>query len=255
MKDTLKKFINPQSFTKMLHVIRPTWDVIAGPLTYNEDGLATRHDASFLQDPRFMAAYNAAKATGAWEDGNLRWRAYVACWGAEKGSKVEGDFVECGVFRGGLSMAVATYTDLGKSNRQMYLLDTYTGLSEKYSSEQERSVEYHMRKYDDIADEVRKRFSIFPNVHIVQGAVPDTLEQVPSKKISYLSLDMNSAIPEIAAAEYFWDRLVPGAVVVLDDYAYGLDHKAQKAAFDTFAAERGVSVLSMPTGQGLIFKP
>jgi hypothetical protein len=32
---------------------------------------------------------------------------------------------------------------------------------------------------------------------------------------------MNIVVPELAAIEYFWDRLVPGAVVVLDDYAWG----------------------------------
>jgi hypothetical protein len=60
--------------------------------------------------------------------------------------------------------------------------------------------------------------------------------------------------PEIAAAEYFWDKLVSGAVVVLDDYGFEL-HEPQKRAFDFFAEKRGVQVLCMPTGQGLLFKP
>jgi O-methyltransferase len=255
LKESIKRIINPQRLTQLLHIVRPTWDVVVGPLTYQEDGLATNHVASFLEDERFVKAYQAGKATRSWNDSDLRWRVYVACWAAEKGSQLKGDFVECGVFRGGISMAVAKYTDLAKSDRQMYLLDTYTGLSAKYSTEEERAVKFHMRKYDDIANEVRNTFSTFPNVHIVQGAVPETLTQVPSSKIAYLSLDMNSAIPEIAAAEYFWDKLVPGAVMVLDDYAYGIIHSGQKSAFDKFATARNVSVLSMPTGQGLIFKP
>ena len=65
---------------------------------------------------------------------------------------------------------------------------------------------------------------------------------------------MNVVIPEIAAAEYFWDRLVTGAIVILDDYGH-LPHVLQKHAFDAFAAARGVQVLLLPTGQGLIFKP
>jgi O-methyltransferase len=66
---------------------------------------------------------------------------------------------------------------------------------------------------------------------------------------------MNNKIPEIAAAEYFWDKLVSGAVIVLDDYAWGGYHMGQKLAFDEFAAKRGVEVLSLPCGQGLIIKP
>src|SRR5262249_43682694 len=64
----------------------------------------------------------------------------------------------------------------------------------------------------------------------------------------------NNAAPEIAAAEHFWDRLVSGGIVVLDDYGW-TKHINQKHAFDEFANARGVKVLGLPTGQGLIIKP
>jgi hypothetical protein len=41
--------------------------------------------------------------------------------------------------------------------------------------------------------------------------------------------------------------------MILDDYGFSA-HRPQKAAFDDFAAARGTQVLSLPTGQGLIFK-
>jgi hypothetical protein len=50
--------------------------------------------------------------------------------------------------------------------------------------------------------------------------VADTLSQVTVTAICYLSLDMNNTTPEIAAAERFWDRLVPGGIIVLDDYGW-----------------------------------
>ena len=80
------------------------------------------------------------------------------------------------------------------------------------------------------------------------------LPQVDAEKIAFLSLDMNTRDPEIAAAECFWDRLVSGAAIVLDDYGWR-KHVEQKRAFDEFARKRGVQVLSLPTGQGLILKP
>jgi hypothetical protein len=58
----------------------------------------------------------------------------------------------------------------------------------------------------------------------------------------------------VAAAEYFWDRLLPGAVVLLDDYAY-LGFGSQKKAMDGFAASKRVAICSLPTGQGLLLKP
>jgi len=73
-------------------------------------------------------------------------------------------------------------------------------------------------------------------------------------KVAYLSIDMNAAYPERQAMEFFWDKLVSGAVIVLDDYGWDA-HKAQKLEMDAFAQEKGVSIFSLPTGQGLILKP
>ena len=64
---------------------------------------------------------------------------------------------------------------------------------------------------------------------------------------------MNIAYPEVAAIEFFWDKLVPGALVVLDDYGW-TNNIEQKRAMDAFAAKKGVMILTMPTGQGLLIK-
>jgi O-methyltransferase len=53
--------------------------------------------------------------------------------------------------------------------------------------------------------------------------IPDTLPQVKSDRICYLSIDMNNAAPEIAAAEYFEDRMISGGIIVLDDYGWKAD--------------------------------
>ena len=47
--------------------------------------------------------------------------------------------------------------------------------------------------------------------------------------------------------------VVPGAVVLLDDYAWAT-HRAQKEALDAFAAAHGAMILSLPTGQGLLIR-
>jgi hypothetical protein len=64
---------------------------------------------------------------------------------------------------------------------------------------------------------------------------------------------MNCSPPEVAAAHFFWDRLVPGAFVLLDDYAYH-GYRSQKVAMDDFASEKRHNILSLPTGQGLLIK-
>ena len=59
--------------------------------------------------------------------------------------------------------------------------------------------------------------------------------------------------PEVAALEFFWDKMLPGGIIILDDYGYpgAMD---QKLAHDAFAASKGAMILGLPTCQGLILK-
>jgi O-methyltransferase len=225
-----------------------------GKATYNQDGMATAHNADFMTEPRFASAYAAGKATGSWTFGDLTWRAYIVCWAAERGAALEGDFVECGVNRGGYALSVIKYVGFDQLPKRFFLLDTYEGLLDRYISPEEQAYGVRNGEYEPCYDAVVRTFSPYPNVRIIRGAVPETLDQVDAEQIAFLSLDMNTRDPEIAAAECFWDRLVSGAAIVLDDYGWR-KHVEQKRAFDEFASKRGVQVLSLPTGQGLILKP
>jgi hypothetical protein len=232
------------------------WQLIPGPLTYNQDGLATVINCDFLNDARFQEAYRLGEQTGSWKDAKIHWRIHVLCWAADKASRLEGDFVECGVNRGGFSRAVMHFVDFPRLGKTFYLLDTFRGLEDRLVSDAERKRGIGIGKwfqYEECYEEVCRTFEGLPVV-IIRGVIPDTLPQVKAAKVCYLSIDMNCVAPEIAAAEYFWDKLVPGAVIVLDDYGWEA-HYEQKVAFDRFAAQQGVMVLALPTGQGLILKP
>ncbi len=47
---------------------------------------------------------------------------------------------------------------------------------------------------------------------------------------------------------------LPGAFMLFDDYAY-FGFKPQTRALNGFAESKGVKILSLPTGQGLLIKP
>jgi len=223
------------------------------PWTYYGDGLKTLHNCDFLEDPLFREAYRLGRETGSWHGYDIEWRAYVVCWAAAKGRTLEGDYVECGVNKGGYSRLAMHYIDFANlTDKKFYLVDTYCGIPEECLEEENRALLEN--RYGDCYDEVVRTFAPFENAVIVRGVVPDVLPQVRAERVCYLSLDMNSAAPEIAAAEFFWDKLSSGAVMVLDDYGFS-PFIRQKHAFDAFARAKGVAVLSLPTGQGLIFKP
>ena len=221
---------------------------------YNDGHLISFHSADFLQDPLFQEAYRlGGEATQSWGGANMWWRVYTVCWAAAQAKLLDGDFVECGVNTGGLSRALMHYIDFAKlAGKTFYLLDTYCGIPEE---DQHLAAEWCVRRYVECYEAACKTFQPFPNARLIRGRVPDALPQVKAEKVCYLSIDMNCAEPEVAAAEFFWDKLVPGAIVVLDDYGAGPWHLWQRQALDRFARDRGVQVFLLPTCQGLIIKP
>jgi len=143
------------------------------------------------------------------------------------------------------------YLDFNSRDKQFYLVDTYCGFPEELMGSANAT---EAAQFAECHDEVVKTFSTFPGAVIIRGKVPDTLSKVGSDQIAFLSIDMNHPVPEIAAMRFFWPRLVPGAIVLLDDYAYSEMYRSQKQAFDELAGELDFCILTLPTGQGLIVK-
>lgn len=226
---------------------------------FDADGLTTTHNADFLDDPAFQRAYQAGVHTGhrIMDPAKLHieWRVYVCCWAATHAAHLAGDFVECGVSTGIVSRAVVDYVDFNSLGKTFYLFDTYEGIPESQMTEAEKplALSKNERHYFDCLSLVEQTFAAYPGVRTVKGAVPESLATVDIDHVSYLHIDMNIAAPEIAALEHFWDRMVPGGIIVFDDYA-SLAHRPQKSALDATAQKFGAAVLSMPTGQGLLLK-
>lgn len=234
-------------------------------LNYCADGLAVwGKNPEFLTDRRFLEAYACGAASGhrfagaEADDGalHIEWRVHTALWAATQASMLQGDFVECGVNTGILSLAICKYLDFNRLDRSFYLFDTFSGIPEdtaRSASDLER-VRQSNKFYFDCYELARSNFAPWPRAVLVRGKVPDTLRDTPIEAVSYLSLDMNVPQAEVAALGHFWPRLVRGGVVLLDDYGWAACRE-QKQVLDGFAASQGVSVLLLPTGQGLLIKP
>ncbi|WP_218171792.1 TylF/MycF/NovP-related O-methyltransferase [Pseudomonas gingeri] len=228
---------------------------------YSYDGLLSIHNHDFMVDDRFMAAYGRGVAA-AGTDYKWYWRVYMGLWAARSAAKYVGDFVECGVNYGFLSSAIMYDLDWNNTDRMFYLLDTFSGIDERFLSEEERTGGVAKKSselvesgvYTSNLDAVKKNFSDWHNTKIIPGSIPETLSAIDSTKIAFLHIDLNSTIPEVAAIEFLWDRLVSGAFILLDDYAY-YGYQPQKEGMDKWAAKMDLSIASLPTGQGLLIKP
>ncbi|GAA4417574.1 class I SAM-dependent methyltransferase [Acidovorax lacteus] len=213
---------------------------------YTGDNLFTyNRNLGFLEDEAFMAAFREHAQTPI--EQAVIWRMSTILWGVRNGLRLEGDFVECACYKGTTVRVVCDAVDFGAhSDRHYYLYDLF----DHDPSQPHHAMPEHSK---ELYGQVKARFSGFPNVTVTQGRVPDVLEQVAPQKIAFMHLDMNNAEAEIGALEVLFDRMVPGAILVLDDYGW-LGYRAQKLAEDPWFAKRGYHVLEMPTGQGLVIK-
>ena len=167
---------------------------------------------------------------------------------------IEGDLVECGVWRGGsMMMAALTLAYLGQTSRKLYLFDTFEGLPKPdkdkdidiWGNNAVEAWEPH-RKSDESSDwayasldEVKSNIAStgYPmdNVVFVKGMVEDTLEAAAPAKISLLRLDTDWYSSTKHEMEVLYPRLSKGGALILDDYGH---FKGARQAVDEFF-ERG----------------
>ena len=206
--------------------------------------IAFNRNLSFLDDAALMNAY-AAHADQPEEQAAL-WRTAVNAHFAKRSMTLPGDIVECACYRGTTARIICDYVDFGNSDKQMWLYDLF---------EHQQDMTHHAMPTHgpELYEFVRNRFADAPNVHVVKGEVPGILAEHAPDSIAHLHLDLNDVAAELGALEFFYDRVVPGGSIVLDDYGW-LTYRDQKLAEDAFLGTRGASVLELPTGQGLLIK-
>lgn len=221
-------------------------NVISKNGIYTGDNLFTYdRNLSFLEDAPFMCAFHE-HATTAIEKAVL-WRMATILWGVRNGLRLEGDFVECACYKGITARIVCDTVDFSAyKDRHYYLYDLF----DCNPDQPHHTMPEHSKQ---LFDSVKKRFSSFDNVTVTQGKVPEVLAKVAPEKIAFMHLDMNNADAEIGALEVLFERMVPGGILVLDDYGW-IGYRKQKLAEDPWFAKYGYRVLELPTGQGLLVK-
>ncbi len=166
------------------------------------------------------------------------WATIMACkYVVDRG--IEGDFVECGVWRGGNALAAAEIFRLYKSERKVWLFDTFKGMTaptdvdvrasdgraakEQYEDEQRGG---HNEWCFASIEDVRRNFhdrGLASNVNFIEGDVCQTLngdESSLPNKISVLRLDTDWYESTKKELEVLYPRLTIGGCLLVDDYGH-----------------------------------
>jgi O-methyltransferase len=224
------------------------------------DGIfVTDRNLSFLDDQGFArgwtASVSANRAGWSGKVPDVRWRAHIALWAARHGLNLDGDFVEFGVHTALLSTTICHALDFATVAKTFYLFDTFQGIPLDGLDLDERArAEAANAHYPDVFATVSETFKAFPNVKLVKGALPGTLADANIERIAYLSIDLNTARVEHEVIMAVWDKITPGAVIVLDDYGFA-GAEAQHAMWNEFSRAKRAPIATLPTGQGVMICP
>ncbi len=189
-------------------------------------------------------------------------------------NKIPGDFVECGVWRGGCALAMAMVLKDLNEDRKIFLFDTFKGMTEPKSNDIEhytglsarnefltfQKENYNEWCYASIED-VRFQFSknkLEKYIKCIKGDVIETLKDnnnLPSI-ISLLRLDTDWYESTKVELEILYPRLQKNGVLLLDDYGYW---EGAKQAFDEYLNENDLEDNNLiwktdTSGRGLIKK-
>jgi hypothetical protein len=148
-----------------------------------------------------------------------------------------GAIVECGVWRGGSMMAVArTLAALGSTERDLYLFDTFEGMSPPTesdrdlegaaaeqllaSSPRESGVVWAYATIEDVRANLASTGYPEERVHFVKGPVEETVPRQAPQEIAVLRLDTDWYESTRHELEHLYPRLRSGGVLLIDDYGH-----------------------------------
>lgn len=159
---------------------------------------------------------------------------------------LDGDTAEAGVYEGGSSWLICK-ARRGRSTHWGF--DSFEGLS----TPSERDGDF-WSSGDLTASEAGARALLEPlGAVILKGWIPEVFAQASIERLVFAHVDVDIHDPTLASFEYFYDLLVPGGVIVCDDYGFAPCNGA-KEAVDAFMADRPEPVIHSPTGQGIVIK-
>jgi O-methyltransferase len=172
---------------------------------------------------------------------------------------VEGDIVECGVWRGGSMMAAAiTLLRLGIRDRDIWLFDTFGGMPKpgkedvsswydgydlhrrwRRKSRGGRS-SWNLVSPEAVRDRVESTGYPPERIHLVKGMVEDTIPAQAPESIALLRLDTDWYESTQHELEHLYPRLSEGGVLIIDDYGH---YEGARRAVDEYLERTGERLL------------
>ena len=137
--------------------------------------------------------------------------------------EIEGDVMECGVWRGGMSIFLSKFFE----DRNIWVCDSFEGFQPLEIAKYDYEDEVHTPNYDDMIkvsiEEVKSNFENFglpvngERIKFLKGWVKDTLKTDEIKKISLLRIDVDSYSATKEILDLLYSKVSIGGIIIFDD--------------------------------------
>ena len=140
----------------------------------------------------------------------------------EQSSKLpKGAIIEIGVWRGGTGALIAKQVKECGILSQVYLCDTFTGIVKSGSED----ATYKVGDFSDTTKQVVENLIFkqmnLDNVQILEGIFPDdTSHEIDDLQFRFCHIDVDVYQSAKDIVDWIWDRMVPGGIIVYDDYGF-----------------------------------
>ena len=183
-------------------------------------------------------------------------RCYTLASLARHSQHLDGDFAECGVFKGGTALLLCRVLQnsqlTANPDKTLYLFDSFEGLPQENRSHDN---EYSQGTFAiESVESVKNLLSDFRNcTDFRKGWIPDTFQGLDDRHYAFAHIDVDLYQSALDCCRYFYPRLVPGGVLIFDDYGFPAA-RGEKDAVDEFFADKPESPITLLTGQSLVIK-
>lgn len=202
----------------------------------------------FLKDdPQFRQALKAHPEAVAQ---SIIWRLHIACWAAKSALGIPGDFIEFGAGDGVTSTMIDAVVDYAAAGKRFYLYDSFSGIPDAFVESSEEINHYRKDNEEQYLKLVR-RFQGKKNIQVIKGVVPDILSEQCPEDVAFVHMDLSNFSSERAALMAIYPKLVDGAIVLFQGFAFEY-YGIWKLAQDDFVRDNNLHIAELPTGQGLL---
>jgi O-methyltransferase len=175
-------------------------------------------------------------------------RAWTLWQGVHQAMNLPGDVAEAGVFRGGTAKLLAKAM-VERPGKQLFLFDSFEGMVSVSADDRHAKGDFS----DTSLEGVQKVIGDHPFVEFRKGWVPATFEGLEQRQFCFVHIDLDLHDGVLESLRFFYPRMSPGGIIVLDDYGFASCPGARAAA-DEFFADKPERLLALSTAQAIIHK-